>query len=69
MNPIHYFCACIKIINSTDVYSQYTAFWYKPETKATFSLRTVRTSVAFTPSFLREPAERDETENRGKIVC
>lgn len=35
---------------------------FPPETKATFSLKTVRTSAAFIPSFLRDPDEKDGTE-------
>lgn len=35
---------------------------FPPETKATFSLKTVKTSDAFIPSFLREPDEKEGTE-------
>lgn len=39
---------------------------FPPETKATFSLKTVRTSAALIPSFLRDPDEKDGTEREGK---
>jgi len=39
---------------------------FPPETKATFSLKTVRTSAAFIPSFLRDPDEKDGTERKKK---
>ncbi len=39
---------------------------FPPETKATFSLKTVKTSAAFIPSFLRDPDEKDGTKREGK---
>lgn len=39
---------------------------FPPETKATFSLKTVRTSAAFIPSFLRDPDEKEGTERKKK---